>query len=166
MAPWSYELWTFCSFCLEISFLRYPPDLLHQFLQVFAQCHFSVKLTMTNLYEVANHPHLFLMEKSLNFRNMLYTWFEYTFTYLFCWFCVSFTKKGCINKLCYFFTNLLPQLSLSCQFFTNLMFLSLRSIKAACFGHFFEFHISMSSCMYKIKIVFFLVNLFYVNLIF
>ena len=33
---------------------------------------------------------------------------------------------------------LLYQFTTSCQFFTNLLFLCLKGIKAACFGHFFE----------------------------
>ena len=59
-----------------------------------------------------------------------------------------------INKLCYFFTDLRPraQTSLSCQFITNVLFLGLKGVKAVCFGYFFESHISMSSCMYGIKI--------------
>lgn len=45
-------------------------------------------------------------------------------------------QGGCLNKPCYFFTNLLPkaQTSLSCQIFTNLLFL-LKCVKAASFGH-------------------------------
>ena len=49
-------------------------------------------------------------------------------------------QEGCINKMCYFFTNLLPQVqtSFSFQFFTNLLFLCLKGVKAAFFSHFFE----------------------------
>ena len=40
----------------------------------------------------------------------------------------------------------------------------MKGIKAACFGYIFEPHISMSSCIYEIKI-FFPINLSCVNLI-
>ena len=61
-----------------------------------------------------------------------------------------------INKLYYFFTNLVPQAqtSLSCHFLTNVLFLGLKGIKAICFGHFFESHISVSSHTYGINICF------------
>ena len=63
-----------------------------------------------------------------------------------------------INKPWYFFTNLLAQaqMSLSCQFFTNLLFSCLKGTKDACFGHFFESCICMGSYTYKVKFVFFL----------
>lgn len=51
----------------------------------------------------------------------------------------------------------LAQTPLLCQFFTNLLFRCLQDIKAACFGHFFESHIFMNSCTYKIKSVFLLI---------
>ena len=49
-------------------------------------------------------------------------------------------QEGCINKMCYFFTNLLPQVqtSLSFPIVTNLLFLHPKGVKAACFGHLFE----------------------------
>ena len=52
-------------------------------------------------------------------------------------------QEGYINKTSGFFTNLLPQAQtyLSCQFFTNFLFLRLQVIKAPCFGHFSEPHI-------------------------
>lgn len=60
-----------------------------------------------------------------------------------------------------FFTNLLTPLS--CQFFTNLLYLCLVVIKDSCFGHFFEFYVFMGLSYYKI--CFSPVNLFHVNLI-
>ena len=62
-----------------------------------------------------------------------------------------------MSKLRSFFTSLLPQTptSLSRQFLSNVLFLCLKGIKAACFGHFFESHISMSSYTHKIVVGFF-----------
>ena len=55
--------------------------------------------------------------------------------------------RGYRDKACYFFTNLLPeaQTPLSCQFFTSLLFICLKSIKTACFGHFFRSHMTETS---------------------
>ena len=72
--------------------------------------------------------------------------------------------RAYINKLCYFFTNLLPQVSnsISCQFFTNLLLLCLKGVSVSCFSHFFGFHIyGTSACM----IFFSSLNLSCVNLI-
>ena len=45
-------------------------------------------------------------------------------------------QQVCINKLCYFFTNLLPQAQtpFSYHFLRDLFFLCLRDIKASCFA--------------------------------
>lgn len=55
----------------------------------------------------------------------------------------------------HYFINVLPQTqtSLSCQFSTNLFFYA-EGLKAACFGHLFESHMFISSCLYKVKFVF------------
>ena len=45
-----------------------------------------------------------------------------------------------------------PSLKTLFRFFTN-NFCPFKSIKFACFGHFFESHILMSSCAYEIKFV-------------
>ena len=52
-----------------------------------------------------------------------------------------------MNRPCYFLSNSLTQPTpfLSGQFFKNVQFLCLKSIKAACFGHFFESPIFMRS---------------------
>ena len=52
---------------------------------------------------------------------------------------------------------------LPCQLLTNLLFLCLNGIKAACFGQFFESHIFMSFCTY-VQLGFTPVDLSYVNL--
>lgn len=72
-----------------------------------------------------------------------------------------------MNKVCYFFTKLLPkvQTPLSCHFLTNLSFLDLKvkGIKASCFCHFFESHIFKG--LPYIQNNFFPINQCYVNLI-
>lgn len=45
--------------------------------------------------------------------------------------------KSCINKPCYFTNLLSSQIFLSCKFFTNLLFLYLKGIKASCSDCFF-----------------------------
>lgn len=65
-------------------------------------------------------------------------------------------QGGYVNKLCV--ENLListqAQVSLSNQFFTNIkiLFLCLKGIKLPTLVMFFESHISINSCMYKIRI--------------
>lgn len=70
-----------------------------------------------------------------------------------------------MNKSCNFVTKLLiqAQTSLCYQFFTEFLFICLKGIQAACFGLFFEFHISIISHTYKISLS--TDNLSYVNLI-
>ena len=65
---------------------------------------------------------------------------------------------GCVNKPYYLSTKSLlwAQTPLSCQFFKNSLLPCLKGMKAACFGHFFESHIFMGSCMDEIKFVFLL----------
>lgn len=50
----------------------------------------------------------------------------------------DFRAKRLYKQNCHFFITLLPQAQtfLSCQFFTDLLFLYLKGIKSACFGHF------------------------------
>lgn len=68
--------------------------------------------------------------------------------------------KSLHKQTLYFFSNLLlqAQTPLTCQFFTNILFLCLKGIKTECFGYFFQSHISMSSCTLKKKFSFLLMS--------
>ena len=62
----------------------------------------------------------------------------------------DFRAKRLYKQNCHFFITLLPQAQtfLSCQFFTDLLFLYLKGIKSACFGHFLgSFIIKATVCV-------------------
>ena len=62
-------------------------------------------------------------------------------------------QEACVNKSCYFFTNLLPQVQtfLSCQLFTNLLFFCLKHIKIFLLLSLIWVSCSMSSHTYKLN---------------
>ena len=68
------------------------------------------------------------------------------------------SQEGCINKLCYFFTNLLPQHKLLVLSVLNKCIVSLSKRHKNCllWSLLWVSHFLMSICAYKIKFVFFL----------